>query len=447
MKVIIVGGGRLGKQLANTISNSIIIESDRGKIPSLIQAYGSRRVIEGTGISEDTLRQAGIEEASAIVIATDSDHTNYIISVMAEKFNVPKVVVRVDDPDNVEVFHQIGIETVICPAIIAARMINSTLYPDAREVSEIHVFDDSPLKGKKVCEIAVPENAIVAALLRGHNLIKPAEDLVMEKGDHLIICSAGKIAPAAEDLISGGQEKLRPFDNILAVIRTKDDLDVVLNETLSLAGSFDIDLNVVSHVPELLQEGIERGRETGVSITPHEINSEGLGELGWICKNDLGHVKCVALSASLNGRSQRVESKELVRFIKHSKIPVLLCRGITSYNRIITIMGTENICERSANFALKIALLTGADLHVMNHRDPEDIEQTRMLEIKRMGKMYDIKVVEELVEGNPTIEFVSRVTSDHFDLAVINWDSFILKRDVLKRMFFESSMSVLVYTN
>jgi hypothetical protein len=135
-----------------------------------------------------------------------------------------------------------------------------------------------------------------------------------------------------------------------------------------------------------------------------------------------------------------------VRFVRSSRVPILICRGTVPYSKIITIMGVDDICERSANFALKMALLTGGELHVMNHRDPEDIEQNRMLQIKRLGKMYDINVVEELVEGNPTIEFVSRVTSERFDLAVINWDSFILKRDVLKRMFFEAPMSVLVYT-
>ena len=99
-----------------------------------------------------------------------------------------------------------------------------------------------------------------------------------------------------------------------------------------------------------------------------------------------------------------------------------------------------------ALMALKVAMLTGADLHVMNYRDPEDLEQERMLHIKRLGRMYGINVKEEMVEGNPTIEFVSRVTSERFDLAVINWESTTLKKDVLRRMFFEAPMSILVYT-
>jgi trk system potassium uptake protein TrkA len=446
MKVIIIGGGRLGKQLANAITDSVIVENDPVKITRLRKSYGAERVIEGTGSSEEVLRSAGIEGASAIVIATNSDHTNYIVAVMAEKYKVPKVVVRVDDPDNVDIFHEIGIETVICPAIIAAKMISSTLYPDAREVSEIHVFEDSPLRGKYIRDIRLPQNAMVAAILRGHHFIKPTEELIMEKGDHIIVCSTGSISPSAEEFISGGEKKLRPFESILTVLKDENDLSGVLKETLCLAGSFDIKLTVTSSKIELLKSATESGKDAGVTVETRLINSDGLGELGWLCQNDFSFAQCVAFSIDENGKSRRVESKELVRFVKSSRTPILLSKGNCPYNRILTIMGTEDICEKSANMALKVAMLTGADLHVMNYRDPEDIEQERMLHIKRLGRMYGIDVKEETVEGNPTLEFVSRVTSEKFDLAVINWDSTTLKKDVLKRMFFEAPMSILVYT-
>ncbi|NYT16177.1 MAG: hypothetical protein GKC02_09515 [Methanomassiliicoccales archaeon] len=448
MKVIIIGGGRLGKQLANAIPDSVIVEYEKEKTALLRTLYGRDRVIEGTGTSEEILKAAGIEEASAIVIATNSDHTNYIVALIADRYKVPKVIVRVDNPENVEIFYQIGIETVICPAIIAAKMINSTLYPDAREISEIHVFEDSPLLGKCIKDIGLPQNAMVAAVLRGHHFMKPGEDLMMERGDHLIVCSTGSTVPGAEDIISGGEKKLRPFDNILAVLRGDNDLDIVLKETLCLAGSFDIELTVASHIPDLIEKAVSRAKNTGLGIRTHVINSEGLGELGWLCKKDLNYVDCVVFAPNgKHTRGSKVETKEIVRFIKSLNIPVLISRGTCPYRKILTMMGFEDTCQKSANFALKVAMLTGADLHVMNFRDPEDLEQERILQIKRLGRMYGIDVKEEVVEGNPTIEFVSKVISGDFDLAVINWDSTILKRDVLKRMFYEAPLSILVYTS
>jgi trk system potassium uptake protein TrkA len=447
MNVIIIGGGRLGKQLANTIANSVIVECEKEKIAILRTMYGEERVIEGTGTSEEVLKAAGIEEASAIVIATNSDHTNYVVALIADRYEVPKIIVRVDNPENVDIFYQIGIETVMCPAIIAAKMINSALYPDAREISEIHVFEDSPLLGKCIGDIGLSKDAMVAAVLRGHHFIKPDDDLVMERGDHLIVCSTSKTVPGAEDIISGGEKSLRPFDNILAVLKGNDDLTTVLEEALCLTGGFDIKLTVASHNPDLIEKAASKAAKSGFGIRTHVINSEGLGELGWLCKNDLKYVDCVAFSPNgMNAKGSRVDIKEIMRFIKSSNIPVLISRGICPYKKILTMMGFDDTCQRCTNFALKVAMLTGADLHVMNYRDPEDVEQEGILQIKRMGRMYGIDVKEEVVEGNPTIEFVSKITSGDFDLAVINWDSTILKKNVLKRMFYESPLSILVYT-
>jgi Trk K+ transport system NAD-binding subunit len=443
MKVVIVGGGRMGKQLADTLPNSIIVENDHSKIRSLQNTYGEGRIVEGTGTSEDILRHSGIEEAQAIVIATDDDHTNYMVALIAERYNVPKVVVRVDDPQNVDIFHHIGIETVICPAIIAARMINSALYPHAREVSEIHIFDESPLMGKRMGDICLSDKCMVAAILRGHNLLRPDEDIVLQKGDHMIVCSTSGVAPATEDIISDGESKLRPFDSILAFLRDEKDLELVLKETLCLASNFDIGLTVVSQSDALLEEAKKMGEESGVSINSRKADH---GSLGQLTEKDFHEVQCAALSGECGHRNRKIETKELMKLIDSSHIPLLICRGGCPYKRIITFMGAADLCERSACIALKIALLTGGELHVMNCRDPEDLDQEKMLNLKRMGNMYGLRVKEEIVEGNPTIEFVSRVTSGEFDLAVINWESGILKKDVRKRMCFEAPMSLLIYT-
>jgi len=446
MKVIIVGGGRMGKQLAMDLPRSTIIENDANKIDDLISNFGEERVIEGSGTSEEMLKRAGIVNSDVLVVATDSDHTNYLVAIIAERYKVPKIIVRVDNPDSIDNFKQIGIATIICPAITAARMINSTLYPEAQEVSEIVICEDSPIKGKSVSEMDLPDKAMVVAILRGYHLIKPSDDLILEKGDHIIVCSTGGLHREVGDIISGGQERLRPFDNIMSVVNEEEDLGSVLKEAMCFATNFDIGLTVSSTSMELIDKSLAKISKRGIQAEFKQVNSTGLGELTWILQKELPDIQCVAVKVRQEGRGRRAEAKEVLGFIKASRIPVLVSKGTCPYRRIITIMGYEDRCEWSANLALKVALVTGADLHVMNYRDPEDIEQKRMLHIKRMGKMYDIDVTEDVVEGNPTLEFVSQVTQGNYDLAVINWDANIIKRDVLKRMFFEAPMSILVYT-
>ncbi len=446
MKIIIVGGGRMGKQLAMDLPQSTIIENDANKIDDLISNFGEERIIEGSGTSEEMLKRAGIENSDVLVVATDSDHTNYLVAIIAERYKVPKIIVRVDNPDSIDNFKQIGIVTIICPAITAARMINSTLYPEAQEVSEIVICEDSPIKGKSVSEMDLPDKAMVVAILRGYHLIKPSDDLILEKGDHIIVCSTGGLHREVGDIISGGEERLRPFDNIMSVVNEEKDLGSVLKEAMCFATNLDIGLTVSSTSMELIDKSLAKVSKRGIQAEFKQVNSTGLGELTWILQKELPDIQCVAVRVRQEGRGHRAEAKEVLSFIKASRIPVLISKGTCPYRRIITIMGYEDRCEWSANLALKVALVTGADLHVMNYRDPEDIEQKRMLHIKRMGKMYDIDVTEDVVEGNPTLEFVSQITQGNYDLAVINWDANIIKRDVLKRMFFEAPMSILVYT-
>lgn len=73
-------------------------------------------------------------------------------------------------------------------------------------------------------------------------------------------------------------------------------------------------------------------------------------------------------------------------------------------------------------------------------------ERESILHMMRVGKVYGLEVTTEKVEGNPTIELVSEISSGDYDLVVANWNSPILRKDITKRMLFESPMSVLVYT-
>jgi trk system potassium uptake protein len=63
----------------------------------------------------DLLREAGIEEADAVVVATDGDNTNIVIGQVAQKrFGIGCVVVRVLDPARADFYATLGLRTV-CP--------------------------------------------------------------------------------------------------------------------------------------------------------------------------------------------------------------------------------------------------------------------------------------------------------------------------------------------
>lgn len=112
MNIIIVGGGLVGSTLAGKLSSDghdvTLVERDAAKVRDLGE-HVDVRVVEGNGATVSVLKQAGIHDASLIVATTDSDEANMVVGLLAtSRFNVPRVVVRLRDPDHAEGFNLIG---------------------------------------------------------------------------------------------------------------------------------------------------------------------------------------------------------------------------------------------------------------------------------------------------------------------------------------------------
>ncbi|CAA9581191.1 MAG: TrkA-like protein, partial [uncultured Thermomicrobiales bacterium] len=96
MKVVIVGCGRVGSRLATQLDREghtvNVVDTDQGSFSRLPEDFGGATVL-GTGIDEDVLRSAGIEDADAFVAVTEGDNRNIMAAQVArEVFGVPKVV-------------------------------------------------------------------------------------------------------------------------------------------------------------------------------------------------------------------------------------------------------------------------------------------------------------------------------------------------------------------
>jgi trk system potassium uptake protein TrkA len=75
--------------------------------------------VVGHGMDQQLLRDAGIEEADAVVVTTNGDNTNIVIAQVAQKhFQVPTVVVRILDPARAQFYAERGLR-VVCPTSAA----------------------------------------------------------------------------------------------------------------------------------------------------------------------------------------------------------------------------------------------------------------------------------------------------------------------------------------
>ena len=128
--IIIVGCGRLGANLANTLSddngNVLIMDNTKDSFRRLSSDFGGLSLV-GSGTDLSALRNAQIEKASAVIAVTNDDNTNIMIVQLArEMFHVPRVIARLYDPDRESVYQELGIAT-ICPAILSAKEVGNLL--------------------------------------------------------------------------------------------------------------------------------------------------------------------------------------------------------------------------------------------------------------------------------------------------------------------------------
>jgi len=126
MKVVIMGCGRVGAQLASLLDADghevVVVDNDTNSFRRLLHDFGGIALL-GNGLDEEVLKKAGIEEADAFVAVTQGDNRNVMAAQIAKHiFNVPKVVCRIYDPLRQELYDMLGLEA-ISPTTIFAQLL------------------------------------------------------------------------------------------------------------------------------------------------------------------------------------------------------------------------------------------------------------------------------------------------------------------------------------
>ncbi len=132
MRIVIMGCGRVGAHLANTMHREhdiTIIDQSTHAFERLSPEFSGRTVV-GPGDDPDVLVQAGIGEADAFAALTNRDNANIMGSEMArELFHVPRVITRIYDHDRDDTYHALGLDT-ICPTEEGARLLEEIVISD-----------------------------------------------------------------------------------------------------------------------------------------------------------------------------------------------------------------------------------------------------------------------------------------------------------------------------
>jgi trk system potassium uptake protein TrkA len=198
---IIVGGGKIGYYLARSLINRdyevLLMEKDGGASHTLSADLGDV-VMQGDGCEPTVLQEAGAERADLVVAATGDDADNLVVCQMASHcFGVPRIIARVNNPDNEALFEKLGVRERIngTSAILnligqkvgrASVVLMGALEHSEVEVVEIIVDERSPLVGAAVGELQLPEGALFISVLRAGRAAIPNAETTFENGDVVV---------------------------------------------------------------------------------------------------------------------------------------------------------------------------------------------------------------------------------------------------------------------
>lgn len=212
-RVMIVGGGKIGFYLADSLSQKKygvkIIEQNPRKAEELAEDLPRVTVACGNGTQHDLLIEEGIEAMDAFVALTNVDEENIIVSMFANKKGVKKAITQLESDDLFGMLDELGIENTVSPKqVVASRVIsyaralaNSrgsnvlTLYQlvnNRVEALEFAARKKEPIYDKPLKELTIKKNCLIACIIRSNEVIIPNGNSQIKLGDNVVVVTTHK---------------------------------------------------------------------------------------------------------------------------------------------------------------------------------------------------------------------------------------------------------------
>ena len=206
-RVIIVGGGNIGFNLASAVEKSHphvavkLIEVNKERAEIVAQSLERAIVIHGDALDAEILEEAGAATAEAIIAISNDDEVNILTSLLAKRYGCQRAVTLINKASYGPLVGTLGIDTVVSPRAITV----STILQHVRrgrirsvhsisegfgEIIEAEAMETSSLVGVPLREADLPEGVLIGAIVREEEVIIPRGDTVVQANDLVVIFAA-----------------------------------------------------------------------------------------------------------------------------------------------------------------------------------------------------------------------------------------------------------------
>ena len=327
MKVAVVGAGETGFHIAQSLSNeghSIVVIDTQEETLEHVRNSLDVLAILGDGSSHRILEEAGVKGSDFFAAVTNNDRVNIIAALLAKTYQVPRAVVRISDPqqlDNPVLLKETGLYAVYPEKVVAdkiAQLIEvpfaslSEIFAEGRvQMLKLEVKKGAALEGKRLSELQRLSSWILVALSRGGELTIPRGDTLIQAGDYVIGLGIKEALKELEELVGPSEPRTKRV-----VILGGGKIGYYLLKELSGRG---ISLRLIETSPqrslELAQElsnvlvfkgdgtSGEVLREAGIEDADYFValtRDDEINILASLCAKNLGCKKVVILSRKMD---------------------------------------------------------------------------------------------------------------------------------------------------
>lgn len=219
MKVIIIGGGKVGAYIAKLLLENNcsvkVIENRQNVLEKLRKELPEESIVHGSGTDPNLLESCGIAETDVVAAVTGADEANLVASTIAKfEFGAPRVIARVNNPQNAWLFNSsMGVDVGLNQADLMAHLVVEemdlknmlTLMKINRgnySIVQVKVDNQSEAVNKALKDLLIPPKAVLIAISRGKSVIIPRGETIINSGDS-ILAFADKEAQVAINELFG----------------------------------------------------------------------------------------------------------------------------------------------------------------------------------------------------------------------------------------------------
>jgi trk system potassium uptake protein TrkA len=220
VRIVIAGAGSvghyMGEQLIASGHHVTLVDVDPDRIRRARRVHGEEVGIVGDACELGVLATAGAADADVLAAVTGDDEDNLVVSLLAkQEFGVPRVVARVNNPNNEWMFTDMwGVDVSVSTphlltglveeAVSVGTFVRLLSFEHGRaKLAEVTLAPDSPAAGRRVVDLGLPRESTVVAVLREAHVVVPRGDTVVLAGDEVVVLVTGDAEPEVRAVLIG----------------------------------------------------------------------------------------------------------------------------------------------------------------------------------------------------------------------------------------------------